>query len=81
MLFQKGAVMQSRKRSALEIACNVCVKACTAWALYKWVVLPRASTLAPSVVVALMTVNSVVFGYALRRAFNSGERSLSKKVQ
>ena len=64
--------MQSKARSLAEIATNIGVKFCTATAL--WLLIrPYAMEIPAVAVTAVFTINSFVFGYAIRRLYNAGE--------
>ena len=65
--------MQSKMASIAEIATNIAVKFCTATGL--WLLIrPYAMDIPAVAVTCVFTINSFVFGYAIRRLFNRGER-------
>ena len=63
--------MQSKKGSLLEMGVNIGVKFGTSTALW-YLIRPHALDIHPVCVTLIFTVNSFVFGYAIRRVFNKG---------
>ena len=64
--------MQSRSGSVAEIGTNVAVKFFTAYAIWHFI-RPYAMSIDTFFITCIFTINSIVFGYAIRRAFNKEE--------
>lgn len=63
---------QTRIESAIERTCDIGTGFFLSWLVYKYYIYPNMNDLAPTVVVSIFTVISLVRGYSWRRFFNRG---------
>jgi membrane protein implicated in regulation of membrane protease activity len=72
-------MQQTRIESAIERACDVSTGFFISWLIYKYYIYDNVTVLAPTIVVGIFTVISLVRGYYWRRFFNKGLHKLVHK--